>query len=335
MALPSTIRTLRQPEPLKQQVILTTAPLPTLTPGSTTEHLIRVHATSPCKNELRWPQFAPDSMAKEIVPCYDLSGTVVIAPADSPFPAGTEVWGRTDASHSGNAREYTISYTSELALRPKSIDPITAASVPLSAITAVQSLFDHGGLARLDAGEEGRKANASKRILIIAASGSVGIWLVQLAREAGVGGIVGVCGTKNVDFVRQLGATDVIDYTEQSIKQWIDADPTSNRKVDLVIDCQGGESLAQAWYTVKDHGTLLSICEPTEPRKPKDCGVEDVKNYFFIMAPRGEDLGDVSRLLEEGKVRTLVDSVFKIEEYEKVFERVEGGKARGKVLITL
>ncbi|KAK6523820.1 hypothetical protein TWF281_001788 [Arthrobotrys megalospora] len=333
-ALPSTIRTLSQPDPNKTEVILTTVPLPTITPDSN-EHLIRVHATSPCSGELRWPSFALSYYGKDpkIVPGYDLSGTVVQAPANSPFPAGSEIWGRTAVSHSGNAREYTVAYTEEFALRPKLLNPVEAASVPLSAMTAFQALFDQGGLAGLDAGEEGRKANASKRILVIAASGGVGIWLLQLAREAGVGGIVGVCGTSNVDLVKELGATEVVDYRKQSLNEWIAED--GSRKVDLVIDCKGGESLAQAWNCVKDGGKILSIVEPTEPRKPAGCTAKDVANYFFIMEPRGSDLLHVGRLFEEGKVRMLIDSVFSLEDYQKAFDRVDSGRSTGKVIIKL
>ncbi|KAK6352548.1 hypothetical protein TWF730_009372 [Orbilia blumenaviensis] len=331
-SLPSTIRSLSQPDPSKAEVILTTVPLPTITPGSN-EHLIRVHATSPCAGELRWPSFALEYYGKDpkIVPCYDLSGTVVQAPANSPFAAGTEIWGRTGVSHPGNAREYTVAYTEELALRPKSLDPVEAASVPLSAITAVQALFDQGGLAGFDADEEGRKANSSKRVLIIAASGGVGIWLLQLAREAGVGGIVAVCGTSNVDLVKELGATEVIDYRKQSLNEWIAED--ESRKVDLVIDCKGGESLSQSWNCVKNGGKLLSIVEATEPRKPAGNTAKDVTNYFFIMEPRGSDMIHVNRFFEEGKVRMLVDSVFSLDDYQKAFDRLDGGRATGKILI--
>jgi len=334
--LPTTIRTLSQPDPQSTEIILTTSTLPALTAGSTTEHLVRVHATSPCAGELLWPRLVPDAMAKAIVPCYDLSGTVVVAPENSPFAVGTEVWGRTNVGHSGNAREYSVAYTDELAQRPTHLDPVAAASVPLSAITAVQALFKHGGLADFKAGEEGRKANSSKRILVVAAAGGVGVWLLQLAREAGVGNIIAVCGTDNVDFVTKLGATEVIDYRKTSIQEWIEAPgDKESRKVDLVVDCKGGQSLVQSWSCARDGGVLLSICEPTEPRKPAECRARDVKNYFFIMEPRGADLADVGRLLEEGRVEPAVDSVWKLEEYKQAFEKLEDGHARGKILFMI
>ncbi|PGG97989.1 hypothetical protein GX51_07031, partial [Blastomyces parvus] len=190
--LPPTIRSLHQPDPLKPEITLRTTAPPTLPPSSPTDHLVRVHATSPCAGELTWPAWNPHLFSAEIVPCYDLSGTVVQAPPDSPFPPGTPVWARTHVGRAGNAREYTVVPTGELARRPAAgVDEITAASVPLSAETAVQALFERGGLRGLGEGEGGRAANKGKTVLVTAASGGVGVWLVQLAREAGVGGIVG------------------------------------------------------------------------------------------------------------------------------------------------
>ncbi|EEH09749.1 alcohol dehydrogenase [Histoplasma capsulatum G186AR] len=332
--LPPSIRSLHQPDPLKPEITLRTTAPPALDRSSSTEHLIRVHATSPCAGELTWPAWNPHLFSAEIVPCYDLSGTVVQAPANSPFPPGTPVWGRTNVKRPGNAREYTIAPTEELARRPANVDAISAASVPLSAETAVQALFIRGGLAGLGEGETGRERNRGKKVLVTAASGGVGVWLLQLAREAGVGEIVAVCGSGNVDFVRELGATEVIDYTKSSVGEWAGRLGPGG-KVDLVVDCKGGESLGQCWSAVKDGGVLLSICEPPEGRKPEGCMVEDVRNEFFIMEPRGDDLLHVGRLFDEGKVKAVVDSVWKLEEYKQAFEHLDKGHSRGKILLTL
>lgn len=290
-----------------------------------------MHATSPCAGELLWPQNDPEIFCSTIVPCYDLSGTVVQSPANSPFPPGTEIWGSTSFSRPGNGREYTIATTDELAKRPSGVDAVTAAGVPLSAVTAVQALFVHGGLKGFDDGGEGKKENSGKRILVIAAAGGVGIWLLQLARAAGVENIVAVCGTDNLDLVKELGATEVVNYRKQSITEWITG--YEERKVDLVFDCKGGESLAEAWLCVREGGVLISICEPPENRRPSGFTARGIKSTFFIMTPRGADLIDVGRLLEEGRVSPLVDSVWKLEEYDEAFAKVGDGHARGKVIL--
>ncbi|KAG9241684.1 alcohol dehydrogenase [Calycina marina] len=328
--LPSTIRTLSQPDPKKPELILTTSALPVA--KSADEHLIRVHATSPCAGELLWPANDPEFFGDELVPCYDLSGTVIQAPKRSPFIVGTEIWGSTAFSRPGNAREYTIATTEELAVRPASIDKNVAATVPLSAVTAIQALFQHGGIADFDADAEDKKNNATKRIIIIAASGGVGIWALQIAREVGIGGIVAVCGTSNTDFVRSLGATEVIDYRKQTVKEWVDE---GGEKVDLVLDLKGGKSLEEAWSAVKDGGMVVSIVEDPKPGKPSDLiGTNDTKTDFFIMTPKGSDLKVVSRLFEEGKVETFADSIWSLEDYKEAFAKFGDGHTRGKVIIT-
>ncbi|KAJ8069374.1 hypothetical protein OCU04_003028 [Sclerotinia nivalis] len=202
--LPKTIKSLIQPSIHSPNLILTEIPLPVPTPG-TTEHLIRVQSTSPCSGELAWsasiakyaatsPEYskyvsAPNRLQ---VPCYDLSGTVILAPKDSPFPPGTEVYTRTSFARPGNAREYTIALQEELARKPGNLSWEQAASIPLSAFTAWQALFVHGGI-RCVYADDAKKENGDKVLVVGAASGGVGVLGVQFARAAGVGLIVGVC----------------------------------------------------------------------------------------------------------------------------------------------
>src|SRR5262249_18328803 len=222
--------------------------------------------------------------------------------------------------------------TGELAVKPKNLSWEEAASVPLSALTALQALFTHGGLASLTDPER-RQKNADKSVLVTAASGGVGSWGLQLARSAGVGHIGGVCGTRNVEFTRSLGATDVIDYRQTSVKEWAAANP--DYRFDLIIDCVGGETLAQTWYAVRSGGTLVSISGQPDLAKPEDAKATDVKNYFFIMETNGEELEPVTKLLEAKEVRPIVDSVWTMEQYREAFQKLETGHARGKIIIKI
>lgn len=298
----------------------------------TDEHLIKVYATAPCSGELLWVRNFPQIAlpGKIGVPCYDLSGVVITAPANSPFQPGAEVYTRTNAGRTGNAREYTIALTSELALKPKNLSWEEAASVPLSAFTAYQALFEHGGLEPGWNNEASRAENAKKRVLITAASGAVGVWLVQLAKRAGVKSIVGLSGPTNIDFVRSLGVTEAINYKEQSLGAWAVA---GNPKADLVIDMQGKQTLADAWTAVKDDGVLISIVEAPENYKPKENPPKDVNNYFFIMKPEGWQLKEVAKLLENDEAKAIVDSVWDFDEFKEAFAKSESGHARGKVII--
>jgi len=332
-SLPAKIRSVLQPDFQTTDLILTQLPIQQAKEG-TDEHLIRVYATAPCAGELLWVKNYPAlaEPGKIGVPCYDLTGVVATAPGNSPFQPGTEIYTRTSAGRTGNARDYTIALTSELALKPKKLSWEEAASVPLSAFTAYQALFQHGNLKLGWKDEAGKSENATKRVLVTAAAGGVGVWVTQLAKAAGVKDIIAVAGPDNVDFVRSLGATEVINYKQQSLGGWAAA---GNTKVDLVVDMLGKQTLADAWTAVKDGGILLSINEPPENRKPKDYSPKGVTNHFFIMKPEGWQLKDVTELLEKGEARAVVDSVWKLEEFKEAFAKVDSGHARGKVIIKI
>ena len=171
--LPTTIKTLLQPDTASKAVILTTSPLPVPTPNST-EHLIRVHAVALTNGELLWMKNFPPppslSEGKEPVPFYDMAGVVVTAPPDSQFQPGSEIFARTDYYHSGSGREYTVVKTFELAHKPKRLTFTEAATVPMSVETAYQALFVHASLQFVaGTGAEG------KRIFVTAGSGAVGM----------------------------------------------------------------------------------------------------------------------------------------------------------------
>jgi NADPH:quinone reductase-like Zn-dependent oxidoreductase len=331
VSLPSKVRSVFQPDIMSTDLILTDLPLQPAKEG-TEEHLIKVYATAPCAGELLWAKNFPSIMEPDrvAVPCNDLSGIVVTAPANSPFQPGTEIYTRTPAARTGNARAYTIALTSELALKPKNVSWEEAASVPLSAFTAYQALFTHGGLKLGWKDAAGRAENEKKTMLVTAGAGGVGVWVVQLARAAGVGKIIAITGPDNVDFVKSLGATEVINYKQQSLGAWVTA---GSPKVDLVVDMLGGQTLADSWAAIKDGGILLSINEPPEGRKPRKNVPRDVSAVFFIMKPDGWQLKDVAELLEAGKAKAIVDSVWKLEEFKEAFAKLASGHARGKVII--
>lgn len=118
-------------------------------------------------------------------------------PPNSPFKIGDEIFCRTLPNRPGNCREYTIARTSEMALKPKTLNWEDVATVPLSALTAWQALFEHAGIKGLD--DESAKG---KKVLVTAAAGGVGVWLVQLARIAGLEVIAQIGREDNDKFVR-------------------------------------------------------------------------------------------------------------------------------------
>ncbi|KAL5339646.1 NAD(P)-binding protein [Aspergillus crustosus] len=325
--LPKTMRAIVQSDPKSTILTLTTRPLPTPSPN-TTEHLIKVHSVSPCSGELLWPANFPPPTLREFIPCYDISGTVVTSPnnASSPFKPGDEIYFRSNYLRNGCASDYTLGTTEEMALRPKGLPAVEATAIPLSAQTAWQALFIHSGVGDLDSASW-----KGKRVLVTAASGGVGMWVVQLAKIAGAT-VIGTCGPDNISLVKSLGADEVLNYRATEIQVWAE---NANAKVDLVIDCIGRKSLTDAWWTVKEGGTVLSIFQPPNTARPEDLSVSDVKDVFFIMEPRRDHLEPITKLVEEGRARGFVDSVWPLEQFAEAFKRVEGGHARGKVIIDL
>ena len=300
--------------------------LPTPAPsGSSPEHLLRVHAVALTNGELAWPEPAT---VNHPVPGYEVSGVVISAPADSPFQPGAEVYARTGFDRQGNARTYSIANTTELGRKPSTLSWEEAATVPLSALTAWQALFVHGGFTA--PGEGDGKENTEKRLLITAASGGVGLFAIQLARLAGIGHIVGTCGPKNVDFVKALGAHEVIDYrVVPDLSKW------KGEKFDLVIDCVGGETMAQAWTCAKDGGLVMGIAMPPDLKKPAEGVGQDVKGVFFIVEAQGQQLEKITNLIEAGELKTALDSAYPLERYEEAFAKVQSGHVRGKVVLKL
>ncbi|CAG8975601.1 hypothetical protein HYALB_00006808 [Hymenoscyphus albidus] len=318
-SIPPTVRAIFQPDIQSPSLVLTRL-LTQLPQNNTTEHLIKVHAVSPCASELTWAKNYPSLMDSNrvAIPCFDFVGTVILAPPSSPFPPGTEVYTRTPGGRTGNGREYTIAEMEQLARKPKNLTMEEAASVPISAFTAWQALFDHGGLKMGWKDMEGKKENQGKRVLVTAAAGGVGSWAVQLAKLAGVGEIIAVAGSNNVEFVKGLGATEVVDYRKISLGGWA----KQNERVDLVIDMVGGQTLTDAWFAVRDGGRIL--------------GVNDVpESYFFVMEALGWQLKQITDLIEKGEVHPVVDSIWEFEDFEEAFAKVEGGHARGKVIIRI
>ncbi|OOF90927.1 hypothetical protein ASPCADRAFT_58189 [Aspergillus carbonarius ITEM 5010] len=333
---PRTARTLIQPtaESNTKDLTLISHVIPTPNPTSN-EHLINVHACSPCAGELLWPRNFPPPQSRDLIPCPDVSGTVVSAPSDSPFQPGAEVYARTNYSRPGNARSYTIATTDEIALKPRGLSWVEAAAVPVSAETAWQILFIHAGIVPTEGEMDISKAQSAwkgKRVLVTAASGGVGMWVVQVAaRVLGVE-VVGTCGPDNVELVRSMGAKEVIDYRTTDLKAWVEED--TGRKVDVVVDCVGGRALQDAWWAVKEGGTVLSIVQPPTRACPwsETGGVRDV---FFVMQPSGKQLGMITELIEERKCRGMVDSVWPLERFRAAFGRLETGHTCGKIVLDL
>ncbi|EFX01084.1 alcohol dehydrogenase [Grosmannia clavigera kw1407] len=296
-----------------------------------------VHAVALTIGELGW--LGP-AAAVPPIPGYEMSGTVVEAPKTSPFQPGTEVYACTSFARQGNAREFTIALTEELGQRPENLSweegghgaligsNGLAGSLPTTAPPSIPpqaSSTWHQPQRSLSI--TGCGANATKRVLITAAAGGVGLWAVQLARLAGVGHITATCGEGNVGFVRSLGAHRVVDYAANR--------NNSRDKYDLVLDCVGGDVLRYAWTRARHGGIVISVAAPADQFRPESGVGMDVRSAWFNVEANSRQLQAITDLIEAEMARAAFDSAFPLAQHEEAFGNAYSGHLRGKVVLRL
>jgi NADPH:quinone reductase-like Zn-dependent oxidoreductase len=233
-----------------------------------------------------------------------------VAPGVTVVKPGEAVYGLCSFNRNGSAAEYLAVQADGLARKPKTLDPVAAASVPLAALTAWQAFFDRAQLGK------------GQRVLIHGGAGGVGIFAVQLANWAGAR-VITTASTRNREFLIELGAHEVIDYTKTRFE-----DEVSN--ADLVLDTVGGETLDRSWGVLKRGGALVSVVQPVDAEKAKAAGVRGV---FFIVEPNRTQLIELGGLIDTGKLRTHVDKVLPLSEARQAIEYGLEGHARGKIVL--
>src|SRR6266480_4426753 len=225
------------------------------------------------------------------------------------FAAGDEAHDNLSA-HSGGYAEYVTAPASEFVHKPKQIDFDTAASVPVAALTAWQGIFDHGKLA------------SGQRILITGASGAVGSMAVQLAKNKGAR-VIGTGSGRNEEFVRKLGADEFIDYKKEKFEEKV-------RDLDVVFDTVGGDTKERGFQTLKSGGFLVSTVSPPSAEKAKEFSVTVA---MVQMMPKPDQLAEINRLVESGKLKVRVATVLPLAEVKKAHQLSAAGHADGKIIL--
>lgn len=286
-------------------------PVPKITDD---EVLIRVHAAG--VNPVDWKMRA--GYLKEMLPNkfplilgWDVSGTVAKAGSNvTRLNVGDEVYALADISRNGAYAEFIAVKADVVALKPGSLDHVTAASVPLAALTAWQSIFDAADLS------EGQK------ILIHAAAGGVGSFAVQLASWKGAH-VLGTASARNREFLLGLGAKEVIDYTTTPFEDMaVD--------VDVVLDAMGGDIQERSWKTLVSGGILVSILGPPDENKAAEFGVRGVGVF---VQPHAEQLTVIAGLIDNGQVNPVVTEVLPMADVAKAHEMSETEHVRGKIVL--
>jgi NADPH:quinone reductase-like Zn-dependent oxidoreductase len=288
--------------------------VPRPTPGSG-ELLIKVHAAAvnPVDGKIRagsmkdiFPLVLP------FIPGWDVSGVVETTGSGvTKFKKGEEVYARPDLSRNGAYAEYVVVKEAETALKPRSVDHVHSAAIPIVASTAWQALFDHAAL-----GNE-------QRILIHGASGGVGSFAVQLAKWKGAY-VIGTASTENQAFLRELGVDEAIDYEQTRFEDVL-------HDVDVVFDTIGGDTRTRSWKVLKKGGILVSIIGP--PPSADEAAKHGVRSAFFSAQTNASQLAEIAKLVDSGKIYPIVETVLPLAEARRAHELSEKGHARGKIVL--
>ena len=278
------------------------------------ELLIRVHAAAVTPTELSWyPTTHDKNGARRDRPVlgHEFSGVVTAVGKDvGSLEIGREVFGMNDWFADGAMAEYCVAPFFAVAPKPDSLSYVEAASVPISALTAWQGLFDRAGL------------RSGERVLVHGGSGAVGTFAIQLARLHGAH-VVATASAANTELVAGLGAEKVIDYRAERFEECVD-------EVDIVFDTVGGETLERSWSVLKPGGRMVTIASSAE--SSTDPGV---KRAFFIVEPNQKQLYQIAELLDAGRLRTIVDAVADLAQAPEAYAGELPRRHQGKVVISL
>ena len=295
------------PEVLKYE----DAPRPEL---GTTDLLIRVYAAgiNPIDWKIRMGRYKdrrPYSFP--LILGWDVSGVVeATGTGVGTFKKGDEVYSRPDIARNGAYAEYIAVKEADAAFKPRWIDHVHAAAIPLAACTAWQVLFDAAGL------------SAGQKILIPGAAGSVGSFAVQLAKWKGAY-VIGTASGRNQSFLRELGVDMAIDYEKTRFEEVV-------RDVDVVFDTIGGDTQERSWQVLKKGGILVSIAAPTSAEKAAAHGV---RQAFVFMQPNASQLAEIATLVDSGKLKPVVGTVLPLSEARRAHELSETGHTHGKIVL--
>ena len=289
------------------------APLPDLLPGNA---LVHVHAVGITPTELTWNSTYVTREKKDrlpVIPGFEMAGTVERVPPNvKDVSPGQEVYGLLDFWRDGAAAEFVAVRASDLAPKPESLSFTYAAAIPLSALTAWQSLFDYAKLSNGDT------------VLIHGAGGGVGTFAVQFARWRGAH-VFATCSEKKVNLVRSLGADHVIDYTSARFQDELSG-------LDVVLDTVGGEVLENSWNVLRPGGSLITIAGDAPETKAAEYGA---RGFSILVEPNRKELIEIAQLIDAGEVKPVVDAVFPLARAKGAFERGLSGHNRGKLVLTI
>lgn len=304
------------------------------------EVLIEVYSAgiNPFDVKLRTGAFKPFLKYKfPVILGADIAGKVLdVGSKVSRFKKGDEVYSYSHGSKLGAFAEFAVARETDLSLKPKNLTFEEAASLPTVGLTVYQALTR---FAQLGAGQ---------KVLIEAGSGGIGSFAIQYAKALGAE-VAATTSTKNVDWVRGLGADHVIDYQKQKFEDVLS-------DYDVVLHTVDSEPTARYFSILKQGGHVLSLVGPPDYSFAKRAGLNHFlrlicsllgmkitklakrtgTHYTFVFVePSGKQMSEIASLIEKGKIKPVIDRVFPMDQAKEAFTYVALGRTKGKVILSV
>lgn len=268
---------------------------------------------------------------------HDLAGIVVeIGSKVKNFKVGDEIFSRVPDFQIGTFAEFIAIDENFVAPKPKNISMEEAASIPLVGLTVWQAFLENA------------KLKKGQKVFIQAGSGGVGTFAIQLAKHLGAF-VATTTSKKNFELVKQLGADVVIDYKTQDFENIL-------KDYDLVLNSQDQKTLEKSLRILKPGGKLISISGPPDKDFAKEIGMNFLMKFvisllsrktkkeakklnvdysFLFMQANGNQLTQISKLIESGIIKPIIDKIFPFEQTNDAINYVESGRAKGKIIIKI
>lgn len=268
---------------------------------------------------------------------HDVAGVVVeVGHAVKKFKVGDQVYARPADFRIGTFAEYIALNEADAALKPNNLTMVEAASIPLVALTVWQAFVEKAHLKK------------GQKVFIQAGSGGVGTIAIQLAKHLGLD-VATTTSSKNADFVKSLGADVVVDYKTVDFENVL-------KDYDFVLNSQDAETLKKSINVLKEGGQVVSISGPPTADFARQAGLSwffkiilslislgirrkaskrNIHYSFLFMEASGSQLKQITRLIESGVIKPVVDKVYPFQQTDQALEYVESGRAKGKVVVKM
>jgi alcohol dehydrogenase len=234
--------------------------------------------------------------------------------ASTDFNIGDEVFGQASvlSGGSGSFAELVLTNIDSIGPKPKTLNPIEASGLPLVGVSAWQALVENIGLSK------------NQKILIHGGAGGIGSIAIQLAKHLGAY-VATTVKSKDKEFVRQVGADEIVDYTTQSFDDIL-------QDYDAALDTVGGETYRKSFKVLKNNGTIVSMLEQPDSNLMNQYGI---KAIFQFTETTNKRLSKLARWIDQDNIKVNVEKTFPLAETAKALDYQKDSHPRGKLVITI